>query len=96
MVNQEPLETSTVIGHIADKIQTEVHNSFIDGVMSTGDVIDGILFPAFLVCSYNECTHNTLLYSSPTVVDIRGARPHRETYLGLFPLSTLGTGTVIG
>jgi hypothetical protein len=41
--DEESLETSALIGELSDSIKTEVNNLLTDGVVTTGEVIGGIL-----------------------------------------------------
>jgi len=42
--DEETLETSTLIGKFSDSVETEVDNFFTNGVMTSGEVVGGILF----------------------------------------------------
>jgi hypothetical protein len=42
--DEESLETSALIGELSDSVKTEVDNFFTNGVMSSGEVVGGILF----------------------------------------------------
>ena len=44
MKDQESLQTSAVVGQLADAVQAQIDNFFTEGVVSTGEVICSILF----------------------------------------------------
>ncbi|GIL99776.1 hypothetical protein Vretimale_4897 [Volvox reticuliferus] len=42
--NEEALQAGAVVGQLADTVQSEIHNFLADGVVTTGEVVGGILF----------------------------------------------------
>ena len=42
--DEETLETSALIGELSDPVEAEVNNLLTDGVVTTGEVVSGILF----------------------------------------------------
>jgi len=42
--DEETLETGTLVSKLSDSVKTEVDNFFTNGVMSSGEVVGGILF----------------------------------------------------
>jgi hypothetical protein len=42
--HQEALKTSAVVSKLSDSVQAKVNDFLSDGVMSSGEVVGGILF----------------------------------------------------
>jgi len=42
--DEETLETSALIGELSDSVEAEIDDLTSDGVMSSGEVVGGILF----------------------------------------------------
>merc|ERR1712164_61690 len=42
--DQEALETGALIGELSDSVEAEIDDFFTDGVVTTGEVVGGILF----------------------------------------------------
>jgi len=57
--DQETLETSTVIGELADTVQGKVNNLLTDGVVTTGVVVGGILLTGDQLLRVEQLTVGT-------------------------------------
>jgi len=92
MEHQEALETSAVVGELADTVEGEVDNFLADGVVTTGVVVGGIFFTRDQLLRVEELTVGT----GADFIDNGGFQIEEDAARNMFPSTSLGEEGVKG